>query len=228
MFGTIHYWRITVLTRTRAIIACAAAMTAALFAAAAAATPAAQAASGRPATHFTAGLTHPQASATVRRHPGSAASAASQEVLAYGHQVTGNGIDPKHDTFAIFAAGTGPSATGTFSVWLYSTCSTGPCKFRWTTEKVTCVQDLTSNHVEVTGTTTYLGVKETLVADTVDNSNPSNPANPDAIRFTTYANGGAGGCESPSPQGPINILSGDIQIQNPPASTPGSLRPAGR
>lgn len=31
----------------------------------------------------------------------------------------------------------------------------------------------------------------------------------------TYANGGAGGCEPPSPQGPLNILSGDIQIQNP-------------
>ena len=211
------------LTRTRNSTACAAAMTAALFASVSAATPAAQAISGKPATHITADTTQPAASVAARHYPGRAASTASQEVLAYGHQVTGNGIDPKHDTFAIFATGTGLSATGTFSVWLYSTCSTGPCKFRWTTEKVTCVQDLSSNHVTVTGTTTYLGVKETLVADAVDNTNPSNPANPDGIRFTTYANGGAGGCESPSPQGPINILSGDIQIQNPPAPPPGTV-----
>jgi hypothetical protein len=205
------------LTRTRTIIACAVAITAALLALAGAGAPAAAAAPGRPAMLTTAG-----------RHHGNAASTATQEVLAYGHQVTGNGIDPKHDTFAIFATGTGLSAAGTFSVWLYSTCATGPCKFRWTTEKVTCVQDLSANHVVVTGTTTYLGVKETLVADAVDNSNPSSSANPDGIRFTTYANGGAGGCASPSPQGPNNILSVDIQVQNPPAPVLGSSGPAAR
>jgi len=153
--------------------------------------------------------------AAAGRHLGNALTSASQEVLAYGHQVTGNGLDPNHDTFAIFAHGTGLSATGSFSVWLYSTCASGPCEFRWNTAKVTCVTDVNSNHVWVTGTATYLGVKETLVADAVDNSNPSNGTNPDGIRFTTYADGGAGGCESPSPQGPVNILRGDIQIQNP-------------
>lgn len=216
------------LTTIRTIITGAAVMTAALVGAAGAGAAAAQAAPGGSAAHTTPGAAHPGAGPAARYHPGKAASTASQEILAYGHQVTGNGIDPKHDTFAIFVTGTGSSATGTFSVWLYSTCLTGPCKFRWTTEKVTCVQDLSSNHVVVTGTTTYLGVKESLVADAVDNSNPSNPANPDGIRFTTYANGGAGGCESPSPQGPLNILSGDIQIQNPPASTPGSSRHGAR
>jgi len=203
------------LTRTRNLIACAAAITAALFASVSAATPAAQAVSGRPATHITAGTAQPAASVAARHYPGRAGSTASQEVLAYGHQVTGNGLDPNHDTFAIFAHGTGLSATGSFSVWLYSTCASGPCEFRWNTAKVTCVTDVNSNHVWVTGTATYLGVKETLVADAVDNSNPSNGTNPDGIRFTTYADGGAGGCESPSPQGPVNILRGDIQIQNP-------------
>jgi len=204
------------LSRTRTVIACAAAMTAAVLALAGAGAPAVAAASSKPATHATTGTAHPLAGTTAHHHPD--AAAVSQEVLAYGHQVTGNGLDPKHDTFAIFATGTGLMATGTFSVWLYSTCSTGPCHFRWTTETVTCVQDLSPNHVLVTGTTTYRGLKETLVADAVDNTNPSNPSNPDAIRFTTYPNGGAGGCESPSPQGPINILSGDIQVQNPPAT----------
>ena len=216
------------LTRTRTTLACAAVVTAALLGPAGADTPAALAASGRPATLAAPGTAHSLGSTAARRHPAKGATTTSQEVLAYGHQVTGNGVDPRHDTFAIFATGAGPSATGTFSVWLYSTCSAGPCQFRWTTEKVTCVQDLSSNHVVVTGITTYLGVKETLVADAVDNSNPSNPANPDAIRFTTYANGGAGGCASPSPQGPVNILSGDIQVQNPPAPAPGPSGPARR
>ena len=214
------------LFRTRTVIACAAAMTAAVLALAGAGAPAVAAASSKPATHATTGTAHPLAGTTAHHHPD--AAAVSQEVLAYGHQVTGNGLDPKHDTFAIFATGTGLSAAGTFSVWLYSTCATGPCKFRWTTEKVTCVQDLSANHVVVTGTTTYLGVKETLVADAVDNSNPSSSANPDGIRFTTYANGGAGGCASPSPQGPNNILSVDIQVQNPPAPVLGSSGPAAR
>jgi hypothetical protein len=87
------------------------------------------------------------------------------------------------------------------------------------------VQDLSSNHVTVTGTTTYLGVKETLVADVVDNTSPSSPANPDGIRFTTYANGGAGGCESPRRRAPSTFSAATSSSKTRLPHSPGPFRP---
>jgi hypothetical protein len=135
------------------------------------------------------------------------------EVLAYGHQFVGYGRDPTHDTFGIFAYGTGTSVRGSFSVWQYSDCGGSPCHLVWTTDRVTCVQVVAPNHVIVTGTTTYLGMKETVAVEAVDNTSPSGNSNPDQVRFSTWADGGAGGCRTPA-FGPLDIVGGDIQIQN--------------
>jgi hypothetical protein len=145
-----------------------------------------------------------------------ASAAAPPEVVAYGHQVTGNGIDPAHDAFGLAVAGSGTSAKGSFSVWDYTeNCAGGnPCNFAFTRSTVTCLQVVSPTHVVVTGVGKYKGAKRTVVADVIDGADPSTTASPDQVRFTTYLDGGAGGCQTPSSLGPISILSGDIQIQH--------------
>jgi hypothetical protein len=153
------------------------------------------------------------AAATAANARVAKSAAGFPEVLAYGHQYVGYGKDPSHDTFAIFSYGTGTTARGSFSVWEYSDCGGRPCHLVWVTDRVTCVNVVAPNHVIVTGTTTYLGQKLTMTADAVHNSSPSGNSNPDQVRFSTWLDGGAGGCRTPG-LGPINIIGGDIQVQN--------------
>jgi hypothetical protein len=164
------------------------------------------------------GIPHAEAASRSVQHV--EATTPTQEVLAYGHQGPASGVDAKHNTFGIFASDIGAAATGSLSFWQFSTCTSSPCNFAWTTGPVTCVQDLSANHVVVTATPSYGGVKETVVAEAIDNADPSSPANPDQVRFTIYMDGGAGGCQSPGTLSPVALASGDIQIQSGPAASP--------
>ena len=136
----------------------------------------------------------------------SSAQASTSEVLAFGNQ----GI-PNHTQFGIFSVGSGNTATGSLSVWqkAFPTPTTG---WHWVTANVTCSM-ISGNDAVLTGTAVVGGATETVVAEAVDNSNPSGPPARDAVRFS-YAGTitqVSPGCYTPA-LAPVRLKNGDVRV----------------
>jgi hypothetical protein len=149
------------------------------------------------ATALTAGL------ASGASRPAAPQAASVPTVVGYGHQM-GNA---KFDLFGLFASGVSNAATGTMTFYA------GTPKQKLTTATVTCLQ-INGNDAIVSGTAKIDGVSTVVVAEAVDQGDPSGSPLSDSLRFSfapVVTPTDTPGCYLPV-LAPVAIKSGDLHV----------------